>query len=929
MTLALVVALLAQVPGAVAIDPALAWYTVETDHFAVHFASPDRSRPGPESEALARRVARLCEAAHAALVPRAGWIPRDRTDIVIANFFDYANGWAAPVPRNTITIIPTLPAGDRVAFDDWLFTLIVHEYAHILQLDMVRGVPAFLRRVFGRAIVTNPLMPVWLIEGWALKYETELTGYGRLRSTEYDMMLRAAADSNRLLPIDRAGHYGLERYPGGNAPYLYGGSFYRWADRAHGDTVWPRYHRRRSGGVPFFEEPHARRVFGHRFASLWRVWLDDVRRHADTVASRLRAEGLTPLRPVTAEGFATGSPCWSRSGREIYYLSRNGTEYPAIKAVEPATGATRVLHRGLVNGTMSLSPDGRRLVFSELGVWRNYYEVSDLWALDLADGRLERLSRGLRAGEPDCAPDSHRVAFVLSHDGTTDLCVLDRRDGTVENLTGTTEPTGYSRPRFSPDGRYIAVSVNRPAGRSDIEVHDTRTGWTIPVTDDRAVDLAPGWSPGGQWLYFSSDRSGVFNLYAWSPTSGLTYRCTNAQWGLFEPAVAPDNRSIAVTAFSPRGCDIAVLPVDAARWVPAAEYADTLPPVVADVPGDSAAMPLYYYTPLPSLTPALWLPLALRGDSGWTLGGMTFGWDALQLHRYTLAAGWQTGPTRTPRLRADYRYAGLRPELAFGADLTLRRQAVALDADLPFRRTRDATRIGAGARIEREEAVEVSWLGRFARSSARRYRFGVAPVEGGTANVSAAFEHRSVLGARNRLRVFHDFRHWYRLPAHASLRGRVAFGISAGDASADSAWRLVPGPAALGVRGFTVSSEPAARVLLAGAEYRIPLLRVERGIGTAPLYLANINAAVCAEGGLLWRAIAPTIDELGVARIGAGLELRADVIVFHMVPAQVSAGIALGAQPRGQPLSRQFYLGIESSLLAGLLREHWPPDPVP
>ncbi|HDQ99035.1 MAG TPA: hypothetical protein ENN51_01930 [candidate division WOR-3 bacterium] len=928
MTLLLALVLLGQVPGSVTVDPALNWYTFETANFAVHFSSPNRHRPEAADSALGHRVALLCEEAHAVLVPFARWTPRERTDVVVADFFDYANGWAAPVPRNTITIIPTLPAGNRVAFDDWLYTLIVHEYAHVLQLDMIRGVPAFLRRVFGRAIVTGPLAPFWLIEGWAMKAESAFTGRGRVGSAEEDMMLRAAADTNRLLPVDRAAHYGLERWPGGSAPYLYGGAFYRWVEKhslSSSDTIWPTYHRSRAGALPFSVETHARRVFGRRFPALWRDWHADLRRHADSVGRELEAGGLTRPRPVTTEGWYAAAPLWSRSGRKIYYLSRDGTEYPAIKAVSPATGATRVLHRGLVGGQLSLTPDNR-LLFAERNVVRNYYEYSDLWALDLATGRPARLTRGLRASEPDCAPDSIRVVFVLHHGGMTDLAILDLRDGSVENITNTAEPTGYSRPRFSPDGRYIAVAVNRFDGRTAVEVLDSRTGWVIPVVDDRAVNLAPAWSPVGGWLYFVSDRSGVFNIHAWSPDRDALYHCTNARWGLFEPAVAPDNRSLAVTAFGPDGFDIAVLPLDPESWTPEAapETREKERKGIPSPPEDSrpTAPTLYYYTPLPSLAPALWFPLPMPESDGWTFGAITLGWDALQRHRYTLAAGWRTGGRPGPRLIADYGYSGIRPDLALETDLALDRQVLGAFTRLPFRRTRNTTTLTLGLRAEREEEIGLRLLSGFARSHARSYRLSVAPEEGGTIGVSAALEHRSALGLRNRLSVFHDFRHWYRLPGRTSLRARVAFGVATGDASADSAWRLVPGPAALGVRGFAAASERrAAHVLLAGVETRTPLWRVERGIGNAPVFLSNFNAAAFVEGGLLRRNWLPDAEELGRARLGAGLELRADLILGHMVPAQLKAGAAIGTRPDDWPLSQQLYFGIESALIAGLLNE--------
>ena len=203
--------LFAQVPGSISIDPRLSWYTIESDHFDVDFSC--RGRPDSSSLQLAREVADIAEEVHATLTPTVGWTPRARTQIIIADFYDYSNGWAAPFPNNVITIIPTPPGGSRTNEGDWLRTLILHEYSHILQIDRVAGAAKALRKVFGRIIMPNALAPAWLNEGYAVYNETRFTDFGRLRSAEYDMMARAAADSGRLLPVDRCGNYDLQRYP--------------------------------------------------------------------------------------------------------------------------------------------------------------------------------------------------------------------------------------------------------------------------------------------------------------------------------------------------------------------------------------------------------------------------------------------------------------------------------------------------------------------------------------------------------------------------------------------------------------------------------------------------------------------------------------------------------------------------------------------
>jgi Tol biopolymer transport system component len=65
-------------------------------------------------------------------------------------------------------------------------------------------------------------------------------------------------------------------------------------------------------------------------------------------------------------------------------------------------------------------------------------------------------------------------------------------------------------PALSPDGRRVAVARRRD-GNPDIwvldGVHQTR------LTTDPSSDNGPVWSPDGNWIVFSSNRKGPFNLY--------------------------------------------------------------------------------------------------------------------------------------------------------------------------------------------------------------------------------------------------------------------------------------------------------------------------------------------------------------------------------------------------------------------------------
>jgi Tol biopolymer transport system component len=920
MALLLAIAVFASVPGSLTLDPGLDWFTLETEHFAVHF--PCRGPLTDRARDLPARVAAIAEDLHGPMTRKAGWIPRSRTNIIVADFFDYANGWAAPIPDNTITVIPAQPSWLRSNYDDWLRELIAHEYAHVLQTDMAYGFPAGLRAVFGRIAMFNALMPRWTSEGYAQLYETGMTGFGRLRSTEYDMMLRAAALDNALLPLDRCNSYELESYPSGEAPYLYGGMFMRDALL---DPDWDQYSRRRAGGLPFFDNWYSRRVFGSSFPELWQTWQQETRTRAEVTAARLRREGLTPLRTLTREGFYTSSPCWSGSGDRVYYVSRTGEQYTAIASVDTAGRDRQRLYEGLVTGNLSLSPDGRRLAFGEYSLRHNYYYFSDIVELDLGTGSTRRLTNMMRAQDPDFSPDGSTMVFVSGHKGSNELILLDLNTGKTSPLIRTFDYTGYSSPRFSPSGRFVATAVRKPGGYADIVLIDRSTGWQIPVTEDRAVDMDPCWSRSGHYLYFISDRDGVFNLYAYSMLKQETFRCTNVLLGVFQPAVSPDNRYIALLEYGSAGYDLASTSVVLPRWTEASVFDDTFPTAEYDLAEPLTT--LYYYNPFPTILPKLWYPwVGNSGDlaaSAWSFGAGTFGWDALQFHRYTIAAGYRL--SGTPFADIGYAFSKWWPQLSLALSADFDLQTATIGAGLPFLYTRRSTWLDFAANVSHDSIFETRYAAAFSSSTALQYRFAVAPRTGHQLNVYTDLQSSSMLAPRTRLRLLAGFGQWLSLPWLSSLRARLVFGTGLGDTSRSSSWQIPTGYGLTSVRGFSAATDPCQGIILPSVQLSLPLWWVERGISTAPVFLRNVNGSVFLDCGVTAASLLPELEELEQTRLGAGAELGLDLVLFHMLPVVVRAGYARGLLP--EPDS-QFYLGFESSLLGEILSSGLDPNRV-
>ena len=176
-------------------DPRLHWRTVDTEHFSFHYTEGE--------EEVVQRLVALSEPVYESLSAKFNAHPWGRTEVVVVDNNDDANGFTTIIPYNWITLRVVAPTADSslADYDDWLRELFVHEYTHVLHLSDT-GYPAkALKFLLGKLVAPNGLTPGWVTEGIAVYFESDQTGRGRGRSSFTDMLLRTDILQDQFLHL--------------------------------------------------------------------------------------------------------------------------------------------------------------------------------------------------------------------------------------------------------------------------------------------------------------------------------------------------------------------------------------------------------------------------------------------------------------------------------------------------------------------------------------------------------------------------------------------------------------------------------------------------------------------------------------------------------------------------------------------------------
>ena len=939
-------------------DPSYEWKSLRTEHFWIHY------HQGLEGHA--RRLTVIAERVHKKLSQEIKWQPYWRTDVVLVDNMDLANGFALPFPHNRVQIYISRPELDGVLnnFDQWLELVFTHEYTHILNLDTINGLPSTTRYTCGRVCFPNMFLPIWAIEGNAVYQESRGGIYGRNNSSYTDMILRTELAEDYFKSLSEASHY-PRRWPTGNIPYLYGGLFVEFLERKYGSGSFAGFFLENSDNVlPFLINMNAKDVFGTTIPPLWKEWKEFLRVRFWRQMEAVKKEGITPFTRITLSGHNTTLPRFGDGGRSLYFLRSTNYDDPVLMRYSLENKKIEKLCS--VNYPNSLSVTAGGAVFvSDLEYYKSVSLFNEAFVYE---GKYRRLTRRLRGGYIDVLPDGRRAVYIRTDGDLYSLVLTDtafRKDEAV--ITASDLQMAY--PRFSPEGKRIAFTLKDRKGRSDLALLNLETGEIQRLTEDGFHDLQPAWHPDGKRLIFSSDRNGIYNLHELDLRKKTVRRITNLMGGAFTPEVSPDGRMIAFSLYGREGLDVATMPYpeksrDLQVVKPSPLEKSFFQPLPAKETDKGKPLSPEDYSPWYSVLPTAWIPIfgseeIYRDKYDSFFGFYTLGADTLYHNIYYLTA-YGTARQKRATVDATYMYSGFYPDFIFEyRDETLfyGKDEFPWEEDNKTATKRSLKRAGAGGllipliyfQIQQELLLYYSYEktytdyyipGRYTReytdilakvsavyvlNTSKLYSYSVSPEDGRSFFLQGDFYRKSLGSDISYSKARGEYAEY--LPGIGRnnvlmlrLRGGAAFGnpdylapYNLGRFEKGKKGVPETGEDEFGLRGYPAGLVHGDRLAAAAAEYRLPVVQPDLGYRTLPFMLRDIWLTPFAEAGNVW---SEKKDRKEI-RTSAGMELHTRITLGYYIDLTGYIGAARGFNQDGET---QVYFAI-STFYEGALKQ--------
>ncbi len=557
------------------------WKVSETEHFRFNYPA--------EIEPVADYVAGIAESVAEDKLKRYNIHFDNKVEFILREDI-FSNGWANSL-QNTMNIWITDWDFPIRSTHNWLKDVVTHEFSHLVSIQSSSKLPSWLQGLFIgyqdfyneanqaslATIIPFTSQPDWFAEGVA-QYESERSGFDAWDSHR-DMILRMAVLNNQLIGFDRMGSFVGSSLQYEQGPYTQGFALTRYISSKYGDEamikLWAenaRIHRQTLSGS-------MQRVLGKTGDEVWEDWKNEI--------TKTYTEQVKDLGPqITGQKLTSGCfynyyPKWDSKGQSLFFVSNQGRKdfrsalykYTLADSSKPEKERDTLVTAGLRNYFDVNKDDSTFLFFSAKEEDKNGSHKFDIYQtnvrreapfLEFTDKTEKRFTENLNAVQASYNKEKNQIVFIKQVQSNFQLCTAPVPEGKKLNAeeVKTIFPSdsilqtrfGFNiyTPRFSPDGKNILFSYFDGASRNIGMVQSDGKNFS-PLLAQTYDERDPEWTADGKAFYFSSDSTGIYNIYRYNFEAKTIESITNVAGGAFSPAIDSSGQKLAYINYDQDG----------------------------------------------------------------------------------------------------------------------------------------------------------------------------------------------------------------------------------------------------------------------------------------------------------------------------------------------------------------------------------------
>jgi len=521
---------------------AIKWKSAETEHFLAHYPVEHRER--------AAMAISFAENVYDTITIRYKIKLPSKVNLVFNNGL-FSNGEANPV-YNMMQIWLTNWDFKIRGSHSWISDVITHEFSHLASIQNASKTPLpwiqglqisksdFLNEKKQLAIgayIPFTIMPLWFAEGTA-QFESYRMGFDRW-DTHRDMLLRTAFLENKVLPLEFMENFSDQALEGELGPYTQGFDLVRYIAETYGENAIPELWK----DMGKFSNWTLSGALSERFKvtekELYKNWRENRKERYEKVRSSVGE--IKAGKKISDSSFY--NEFISIANGNLYGLSNFKTDFFDGEIFEykdstPKEFEKFKLKKPYLSQGLNVRQTPKGLIAAYVTYQNRDKTGKPYFDIAIADtnGKSHLATKFADAVYPDISPDGKRVVFARREANGTrfylSIANTDSLSDYKDIVAPVTAEFNIYNPKFSPDGEKIAFSYFDGTKRKIGFANFDAAGWE---------GRDPSWSADGKSIYYSSDETGIFNIYKKDLETSETKKITNVLGGAFSPVEKGDS----------------------------------------------------------------------------------------------------------------------------------------------------------------------------------------------------------------------------------------------------------------------------------------------------------------------------------------------------------------------------------------------------